>query len=94
MRSGGASIEAEVNSPSGAIVQFYVYYFPAWQVLVDGQDMPARSEGPHALLTLDVPPGEHHLLLRYTDTPWGWWGKVISVLALLVTVALRVVRRW
>ena len=94
LRSGGASIEAEVNSPSGATVQFYVYYFPAWQVLMDGQVMPARSEGPHALLTLDVPPGEHHLLLRYTDTPWGWWGKVISVLALLVTVALRVVRRW
>ena len=93
LRSGGDSIEVDVNSPSGATVQFYVYYFPAWQVLVDGQVVPARSEGPHALLTIDVPPGEHHLLLRYTDTPWGWWGKVISVLALLVTLVLLVVRR-
>lgn len=92
LRSGGASIEAQVSSPTGAIVQFYVYYFPAWQVFLDGQPIAARPEGPHALLTVDVPPGEHHLLLRYTDTFWGRWGAIISLVAAVGTAALVALR--
>jgi hypothetical protein len=88
LRSGGASIEVSVNSPSGATVQFYVYYFPAWQVWVDGEPVAARPEGPHGLLTADVPAGEHRVLLRFTDTPWGRWGMAVSGLSLLVVVVL------
>jgi len=88
LRSGGASVEAKVDSPTGATVQFYVYYFPAWQVFVDGQPTVARPEGPHALLTIDVPPGEHHVLVRYTDTFWGRWGKIVSLLAAVLTTLM------
>jgi len=91
LRSGGASVEVQVDSPTGATVQFYVYYFPAWQVFVDGEPTAARPEGPHALLTVEVPPGSHHLLVRYTDTFWGRWGKFISLLAIVGAAALLIV---
>ena len=94
-RSGGASIDAAVRSTSGAAVQFNVYYFPGWEARVDGQVAPVRPEGPSALLTLDVPAGEHQLTLRFTDTPLGQLGIIISVMALVVTIGLCVFgERW
>ena len=93
LRSSGSSIEVVVSSATAATLQCYVYYFPAWQALIDGQPVPIRPDGPHALLTLDVPAGEHHVILRYTDTPWGQLGKLVSVVALLCTVGLLVLKR-
>lgn len=88
LRSGGASVEVQVSSPAGGTVQFYVYYFPAWQVYVDGQRTEARPEGPHALLAIDVAPGEHCVVVRYADTFWGHWGKIIALMGAAITVVL------
>ena len=93
LRSGGASIEAEVEAESGAAVQFYVYYFPGWEARVDGEKVPTRPESPHALLTIDVPPGRHRVELRYTDTAMGKAGKLVSALALLAAVGALCLRR-
>ena len=92
-RSGGASIDAAVRSTSGAAVQFNVYYFPGWEARVDSQLVPVRPEGASALLTLDVPAGEHQLTVRFTDTPLGQLGLIISVVALVVTMGLCVKKR-
>ena len=92
-RSGGASIDAVVRSPSGATVQFNVYYFPGWEARIDGATVPIRPEGPNGLLALDVPAGDHRLALRYTDTPLGQLGIIISIAALAVTIGLCVSRR-
>ncbi len=92
-RSAGRSIEATVDTPSGATVQFYVYYFPGWEARVDGQPVAFRPEGPQALLTFDVPAGEHHLQLRFVDTPMGQWGKIVSLAALVVTAVMAIVGR-
>jgi hypothetical protein len=87
-RSSGRTIEATVRTPASAAVQFYVYYFPGWEVRVDGQPVASRPDGPQALLTVDVPEGEHHVLVRFIDTPMGQWGKIVSLAALIVTALM------
>jgi hypothetical protein len=91
--SAGRSIEAAVNTPAGATAQFYVYYFPGWEARIDGQPVAIRPEGPQALLTLDVPAGDHRLLLRFIDTPMGQWGQIVSLASLVATAALAVLGR-
>ena len=39
IRAGGASDELWVRSPAGTAVRFYTYYFPGWQVSVDGDSI-------------------------------------------------------
>lgn len=93
IRAGGASDELTVRSPAGTVLQFYTYYYPGWRVWVDGERLPSsalRPEGTHGLLTIDVPAGEHHVLLRWGDTPLRSAGKAATLaclgLALLMLV--------
>ena len=91
VRAGGASDEVQVRSPRGTAVQFYTYYFPGWRVYVDGQRLPAaalRAEGPYGLLTVDVPPGEHRVLLRWGDTAVRLTGKALSLGCLMLALGL------
>jgi hypothetical protein len=100
IRAGGASDELWVRSENGTPLQFYTYYFPGWRVYVDGQRLPddaLRPETVHGLLTVDVPPGEHRVLLRWGDTPLRLTGKTLTLLslafALLLVFAIPALRR-
>ena len=91
IRAGGASDELWVRSPSGTGLQFYTYYFPGWRVYVDGERLPdsaLRPEGPYGLLTVDVPSGERHVLLRWGDTPLRLVGKLLTVICLIGALLL------
>jgi hypothetical protein len=92
--AGGASDELWVRSSAGTAVRFYTYYFPGWRVAVDGERLPdsaLRAETVYGLLTVDVPAGEHHILLRWGDTPERLAAKVVTVAGLLLAMALLVV---
>jgi hypothetical protein len=91
IRAGGASDELWVRSPEGTALQFYTYYFPGWRVYLDGEQLPEaalRPEGPYGLLTVDVPAGEHHVLLRWGDTPIRLTGKSLTLFSLALALAL------
>jgi hypothetical protein len=91
IRAGGASDELLVRSPDGTPLRFYTYYFPGWRVYVDGQRLPdsdLRPETAYGLLTVDIPPGEHHVLLRWGDTPLRLTGKILTLLSLTTALAL------
>jgi hypothetical protein len=91
IRAGGASDELWVRSPDGTALQFYTYYFPGWRVYVDGERLPQdalRPEGVHGLLTVDIPAGEHHVLLRWGDTPLRLIGKSLTLACLLLALVL------
>jgi hypothetical protein len=92
--AGGASDEVWVWSPEGTALRFYTYYFPGWRVYVDGERLPdsaLRPEGVYGLLTVDIPPSEHHVLLRWGDTPLRLTGKILTLACLGLAVALVVV---
>jgi hypothetical protein len=91
IRAGGASDEMWVRSEGGTALRFYTYYFPGWRVYVDGERLPdseLRPETAYGLLTVDVPPGEHRVLLRWGDTPVRMAGKAITVACIVLALAL------
>jgi hypothetical protein len=91
IRAGGASDELWVRSETGTALLFYTYYFPGWRVYVDGQRLPDEAlqpAPPYGLLTVDIPPGEHHVLLRWGDTPLRLAAKAITLASLLLALVL------
>jgi hypothetical protein len=91
IRAGGASDELWVQSDGGTALRFYTYYFPGWRVYVDGKRLPdseLRPETAYGLLTVDVPSGEHRVLLRWGDTPLRAAGKALTVICLLLALVL------
>jgi hypothetical protein len=93
IRAGGASDELLVLSPQGTKLRFFTYYYPGWRVYVDGERLPAsalRPETVYGLLTVDIPAGEHHVLLRWGDTPLRLAGKALTLASLALAVILLV----
>jgi hypothetical protein len=89
LRHGGASEELLVTSSGTMRLQFYTYWFPGWEVRVDGELVESWPEGPNGLITFDVPAGEHGVELRMTEnTVPRRVGGILSGLSLLVTMAL------
>jgi hypothetical protein len=94
IRAGGASDEVWVRSPGGTALRFYTYYFPGWRVHIDGERLPEealRPETVYGLITVDVPPGEHRVLLHWGDTPLRAAGKALTLGSLAIAIALVVV---
>lgn len=96
IRAGGGSDELQVRSAEGTVLLFYTYYFPGWRVWIDGERLPdsaLRPEGPYGLLTIDVEAGEHHVLLRWGDTPVRAAGKAMTLVCLALAAGMLVVQR-
>ena len=88
LHRGGASSQVKVSAAGPVTLQFYTYDYPGWQVTLDGQPLPHRHEPPFGLITVDVPAGEHILLLRMGSTPPRTIGAIISALTLLLIISL------
>jgi hypothetical protein len=84
LRHGGASDEIRVRADGPVTVQFYTYDYPGWRVTIDGRYVIHRHEPPHGLITVEVPPGDHQLVLRMGSTPPRLAGTLISLVAILV----------
>jgi hypothetical protein len=53
------------------------FYFPSWQVKIDGKTVPARL-GDRGRLMIAMPIGNHQLSVRYVGTTSNWLGNLIS----------------
>ncbi len=87
-RVGGASVTAQVNASGPVTVLFYTYDFPGWRATIDGQRVAHRAEPPYGLIAVDVPAGQHEVVIRHGTTAVRTAGALISVLSLALVVAL------
>jgi hypothetical protein len=84
-----------VVSSEGYTLRLHTFYFPGWRVYVDGQEAPVYPSGDLALLTVDIPAGEHEVLVRFEDTAPRLAGNLVSLLTALGMIGLAIFRwRW
>jgi hypothetical protein len=93
LHHGGASDKVRVVASKPVTLQFYTYDYPGWQVSLDDQPIPHRHEPPYGLITVDLPVGEHIVYLKMGHTPSRLAGTVVSGLALLVMIGLKLFPR-
>ncbi|HOV48400.1 MAG TPA: 6-pyruvoyl-tetrahydropterin synthase-related protein [Anaerolineae bacterium] len=82
--------QVTLETPVAFRARFRWYYFPGWQVRIDGALAPTLPDGPHGLLAVEVPAGKHTLEVHFGETPLRRAADAIS----LVSAALLVVGTW
>ncbi|MCC9076520.1 hypothetical protein FKZ61_010410 [Litorilinea aerophila] len=82
-----------VTAAQDFTLRFHQFFYPAWQVRLDGRPVEVQPDGPLALLAVDVPAGNHRLDLRWTPTPAVLLGLACSSLGGLVVALLAGRRR-
>ena len=80
--SRGSSDGGVVTMQTPGTVQVNVFYFPGWQVQLDGEPVPI-APSPTGAILVDVPAGEHRIDARFGDTPPRTLGAAISGLMFL-----------
>ncbi len=64
-------------------LRFHRFYYPAWQVVVDGHRVPSYPDGDMGLLAFDLGAGAHRVEVRFPATPAVQLGWLCSGMALL-----------
>lgn len=72
-----------VRTEAPLTVRFHRFYFPAWQVLVDGAVAPTYPDGTLGLLTVNLNAGEQRVEVRLAPTPARWFGLFLSAAAVV-----------
>ncbi len=85
--SRGASGGGVVEMATPAVLQVNFFYFPGWQVSVDGLPASIRP-GPTGAILVDLPAGRHTVVARFGDTPPRTWGTLLSGVMLIVALGL------
>lgn len=88
--SFGSRFGGRVRMARAGTVRIHLYYFPGWQVLVDGKPALYSVSAPYGLLETEVPAGEHRVDVSMGWTPVRVVGAAVSGAVLLVVLGLLV----
>jgi hypothetical protein len=86
-RTGRERWRVEVQSDS-ATLAFPTLYWPGWYAKVDGERRPLRPAPSLGTLALELPAGEHDVILVLGRTPVRLAAELISLVALLISLVL------
>ena len=78
---GLTSARLTLETPIAFRARFHWYYFPGWQARLDRASVPVTPDGPHGLLAVDVPAGQHTLELRFGETPLRRAANALSLVS-------------
>ena len=82
------SYRAHVLMSEDGKLQLHQFWFPGWVATLDGRRIRVSSEGKSAIVSCDVPAGEHIVEFDYTGLPQRRFGIVVSWTALVLGAAL------
>ena len=77
-----------VETPAPFRAHYLAFYFPGWQVTVDGELVSIAPTDPEGLISFDVPAGHHTIIVRFASTPVRTAFTTISLLSLIALLVL------
>ncbi len=86
-RANPLDLELTAQVAITAPLRFTDFYFPGWQVTIDGAPAALYPSTSLGVLTVDLPPGEHAIRKTWTHTPVQTAGTWISLITLAVLMA-------
>ena len=79
-----------LDSPQAQTIRLHAFYFPGWQVRVDGQRVLTGASGDLGLVTAQIPAGRHTVEMAFEATlprqvagvltALTWWGGLVWLL--------------
>jgi hypothetical protein len=76
--------ELRLSSPRPFVAHFHTFYFPGWQAQLDGQPAPLTPTDPHGLIGVELPAGEHHLIIWFGSTPIRTLANTLTAISAVI----------
>jgi len=80
----------EINALTDLRMVDYTFYFPGWQVYIDGQKTQIQYQDPNyrGVITYNVPSGNHIVILKFEDTKDRIAGYILTILSLVAAFVI------
>jgi uncharacterized membrane protein len=80
---GNSQRKYEVDAKTNLTIVDHTFYFPGWEVYVDGVKTAIEFQNPdyRGIITYQVPAGKHSILLKFEDTKVRLLGKILSIVS-------------
>jgi uncharacterized membrane protein len=80
-------IKVEASNP--ALLRIATFYYPGWIAEIDGHRIPIKIEKDSGAMLINIPKGEHSLILQFKDTSIRYYARLISLASVfIITVFL------
>jgi hypothetical protein len=83
--SGPTRYDFSVTSEQNTELEVFLFYFPGWRAMIDGERVPIGPVGDHGFIGLTVPAGEHRVELHFGNTrprQMGLWMSILCAVAI------------
>ncbi|MEN9205569.1 MAG: hypothetical protein Q6K70_07165 [Thermostichales cyanobacterium DRC_bins_46] len=87
---GRRQIQATNASSTPQVLLLRTFYYPAWQVSIDGRRQPSERS-PQGQLQITLPPGSHQIRVEYGTTFWEAVGRLLTFATPITLLGLK---RW
>lgn len=74
----------EISAQTPLTLRIRTFNFPGWKAYIDDARSEIKTEGGTMAMLVDIPEGNHTLVLRFEDTPIRYYSKIISLGSLCV----------
>ena len=80
---GGMALDRKfsIQAASPAVLCYYAYYFPGWEVYVDGSKVKIDPGNPYGFMVFMVPEGKHEVRVHWGTTPVRLFSDIVSLTA-------------
>lgn len=72
-----------IDGSSPSLLRVSTFYYPGWEAKIDGKKAPVGIEKGSGTMLVEIPGGNHTLVLKFTDTPLRLMAKYLSLGAFL-----------
>jgi hypothetical protein len=80
-----------VDSPEAFLAEFNTFFFEGWRAYIDGHLTSVRFSEPDGLIEVEVPAGEHQLLVQFESTTIRDIAKTLSFISLAALIIALIV---
>jgi uncharacterized membrane protein len=89
---GSAMLSVNVENQSPLTLTISQFYFPGWRAFCSQQRVPIQID-PFGRMMLTIPPGKHHVFVRYHGSAIERYSNAISLVSLLLILVLIIINR-
>ena len=77
-----------IKASTPTLLRISTFYYPGWEAEIDRHRAQIKIEKESGAMLIDIPDGEHTLMLKFVDTPLRCYAKIISSGSFFIIVFL------
>ena len=89
----GLDATLNVDYAKETVFSYYKYYFPGWEVKIDGKRIETQVGAPYGQIEFSVPQGKHRIEINFNETLFRGILNMVSLLSAVVAITIIIKRK-